>query len=129
MAAQNMNEYIRAFPGEAGARLRQIRTLIRKTIPEAEEKISYGMPSFSLNGKYLVYFAAHKKHIGLYPLPKASALLEKSFAKYKTSGRGTIQFQMDEPLPLALIAKIVKLRAKENLAKAKKPTARKQKTA
>ncbi|HEY4654823.1 MAG TPA: DUF1801 domain-containing protein [Cyclobacteriaceae bacterium] len=103
-----IDEYIAAFPGDVQKVLKQIRATIKKAVPGAEEKISYGMPTFTLGGKYLIYFAAYKKHIGLYPAPAAGNGFKKDYAPYKTSGKGTIQFPLDKPMPLGLIEKIVR---------------------
>lgn len=116
---KNFEEYISEFPEHTQEILKQIRGTIRKIVPHAEETISYGMPTFRLNGHYLVYFAGYKKHIGLYPLPSGNKSFEKDISTYKTSGKGTIQFQLDNPLPTALIEKIIKFRVSENLKKAK----------
>jgi len=116
----SIDDYIEAYPKDIQKRLKQIRSTIKKAVPEAEETISYGMPTFNLNGRYLVYFAAYKKHIGLYPVPSGNKEFEKDFSFYKTSGRGTIQFPLDKPMPLDLITKIVKFRIKENQRKAVK---------
>ncbi|HQQ97069.1 MAG TPA: DUF1801 domain-containing protein [Cyclobacteriaceae bacterium] len=110
-----MNEYIAEFPQDTRIVLEQIREAIRRQVSQAEETISYGMPSFKLNGRYLIYFAAYKQHIGLYPVPNNNAGFEEDFAAYKTSGRGTIQFPLNKPMPLNLIKKILKFRVKENL--------------
>ncbi|MBP7808451.1 MAG: DUF1801 domain-containing protein [Bacteroidia bacterium] len=114
----NFNEYIENFPLFTQKILKQIRTTIKKAAPKAEETISYGMPAFTLNG-HLVYFAGYKNHIGLYALPSGHAAFKNELAKYK-QGKGSVQFPIDEPMPLALITKIVKFRVKENLAKVKK---------
>jgi uncharacterized protein YdhG (YjbR/CyaY superfamily) len=116
----NIDEYIAGFPGHTQTMLQQIRAIIKKAVPRAEETISYGIPSFNLDGRYLIYFAGYKKHIGVYPVPVGNAEFEKEFSAYKTSGKGAIQFPLDRPLPLDLISKIVKFRAKMNLEKAKK---------
>jgi uncharacterized protein YdhG (YjbR/CyaY superfamily) len=84
----------------------------------AEEKISYQIPTFTLQGKYFVYFAAYKKHIGLYPAPRGSEQFKKELAAY-AGGKGTVQFPFDKPIPFELIRRIVKFRAKENLKRAK----------
>ncbi len=89
-----------------------IRSIIKDTIPEAEESISYGMPTYTFEGKTLLHFAAHKNHIGLYPVPTDSTF-EKEFSPYKTSGRGTIQFPFSKPVPQELIAKIATFRAEK----------------
>lgn len=122
---EDIDGYITGFPKDTQKVLEQIRVTIKKAAPGAEEKISYGMPTFTLGGKYLVYFAAHKKHIGLYPVPGGNRSLVKDFSLYKTSGKGTIQFPLDRPMPLDLITKIVKFRIKENLEKAAKSKQRK----
>ncbi len=109
--ATSIDEYIAAFPKETQVKLNQMRTLIHKAAPRAEEKISYGMAAFTLNGKNLIYFAGNKNHIGLYGVP-ASAEFKEAFAAYKTSGKGTIQFPIDKPLPVTLITRIVKHRIK-----------------
>jgi len=115
----NIDEYIAGFPKETQKALEQIRTTIKKIAPTAEEKISYAIPTFTLNNTYLIYFAAYKTHIGLYPAPVAVEAFEKAFIKYKT-GKGSVQFPLDEPMPLSLITKIVKYRIKENEARIKK---------
>jgi uncharacterized protein YdhG (YjbR/CyaY superfamily) len=111
----SIDEYISSFPEPVQKRLTQIRKLIRKIAPDAREKISYQMPAFYLNGN-LVYFAAHARHIGLYPTPSGSAEFKRELSKYK-QGKGSIQFPLEEPLPLALIGKIVKFRVEQNSRK------------
>jgi uncharacterized protein YdhG (YjbR/CyaY superfamily) len=93
---------------------------IKEVVPEAEEAISYGIPTFNLNGTYLIYFAAYKNHIGVYPVPAAIEQVDKDLASYKTSGKGTIQFPLNKPIPLNLITKLVKFKVKENIENAKK---------
>ncbi|HRG09268.1 MAG TPA: DUF1801 domain-containing protein [Cyclobacteriaceae bacterium] len=107
--AASIDEYIAAFPKETQVQLKQMRAIIHKAAPRAEEKISYGMPAFSLNGKNLIYFAGYKQHIGLYGVPDTKEF-QQEFAAYKTSGKGTIQFPLGKPLPVALITRIVKYR-------------------
>jgi uncharacterized protein YdhG (YjbR/CyaY superfamily) len=114
---QNIDEYIAGFPKEVQLILEKIRTTIKKAAPKAVETISYKMPTFNLNGQYLVYFAAYKKHIGLYPVPTGDEAFNEEVAKYQ-AGKGTLQFPLDRPIPYKLISKIVKVRAKENAAKA-----------
>jgi uncharacterized protein YdhG (YjbR/CyaY superfamily) len=116
----NIDEYIARFPLDIQKILEQIRETIRKVVPEAEETISYGIPTFNLNGTYLIYFAAHKNHIGLYPVPAAIEQVDKDFASYKTSGKGTVQFPLNKPIPLNLIAKLVKFKVKESVENVKK---------
>lgn len=110
----SIDEYIAAFPKDTQKILQQIRATIKQTVPEAEETISYAMPTFTLHKVYLVYFAAFKHHIGLYPAPAGDLAFEKELSLYK-SGKGTVQFSLNKPIPLDLIAKIVEFRLKENL--------------
>ena len=116
-APKTIDEYIAGFPSDVQEILEKIRRTIRKAAPDAEETISYLIPTFTLKGKYLIYFAAYKKHIGVYPVPTADAKLNEELSVYQT-GKGTLQFPLDKPIPYDLISKIVKLRVKENLAKA-----------
>jgi len=95
--------------------LRQMRATIHKAAPEATEKISYGIPTFYLNGN-LVHFAAFSNHIGFYPTSSGIAAFKKQLGRYKWS-KGAVQFPKDKPLPLALVTRIVKFRVKENLDK------------
>lgn len=115
----SIDAYIAGFPHETQKVLEQVRAIIKKEAPNAEETISYAIPAFNLNKHNLVYFAGYKNHISLYPVPKGSATFEKEIAKYK-SGKGTMQFPLDKSLPLGLITKIVKYRIKENENKYKK---------
>ncbi len=115
----SIDEYIAGFPEQTQRGLKQIRSIVRKNVPAAEEGISYGIPTFNINGSYLVYFAGYKKHISIYPVPSGNKEFEKDFAPYNTSGKGTIQFPLDKPIPVSLVTKIVKFRLKENEAKTK----------
>lgn len=115
----NMDEYIAGFPKETQQVLEQVRAVIKREAPDAEETISYAIPAFNLNKHNLIYFAGYKNHISLYPVPKGSETFEKEISKYK-SGKGTMQFPLDKPLPLNLVTKIVKNRIKENVKKYKK---------
>ena len=114
----SIDEYIQAFPPEIQSILQSIRTTIRKAAPEAEEIISYRMPAFRQNG-ILVYFAAFKKHIGLFPPVSGDAAIEKAIAPY-AGPKGNLQFPLDQPIPYKLIERIVKLRLKQNQAKSEK---------
>jgi uncharacterized protein YdhG (YjbR/CyaY superfamily) len=91
---------------------------IKKAAPDAEEAISYKIPTFTLKGNYLVYFAAYKKHIGLYPAPRGSEKFKKELSLYE-GGRGTVRFPLDKPIPVGLVSRIVKFRVKENLERSK----------
>lgn len=115
----SIDEYIAGFPTETQKVLEQVRAIIKKEAPNAEETISYAIPAFNLNKHNLVYFAGYKNHVSLYPVPKGSATFEKEIAKYK-SGKGTMQFPLDKPLPAGIITKIVKYRIRENENKYKK---------
>lgn len=115
---KDFNEYIASFPEETQIILEEIRTTIQKSAPDAVEKISYGMPAFAQNGN-LVYFAAHKNHIGFYATPKGNEAFQKEISIYKV-GKGSIQFPIDKPMPLKLIAEMVKFRVIENLDKKRK---------
>jgi uncharacterized protein YdhG (YjbR/CyaY superfamily) len=111
--AKNIDEYISAFTGTVQANLIKLRATIKKAAPKVEEKMSYAIPTFTLAGKNLVHFAAYENHIGFYPAPSGIAAFAKELKPYKTS-KGAVHFPIDEPLPLALIARIVKFRFTEN---------------
>ena len=113
-----IDEYIETFPIDVQKILQQIRRTIKSSAPNAEEAISYMIPTFKLQGN-LVHFAAYKNHIGFYPASSGVRTFAKELTPYKTS-KGAIQFPIDQPVPLALIRKIVKFRVKENAEKAKK---------
>jgi uncharacterized protein YdhG (YjbR/CyaY superfamily) len=110
-----VDEYIAASPKEVRQLLKQMRATIKAAAPKAEELISYGMPGYKYHGM-LVYFAVYKNHIGFYATPRGHKAFVKELAKYK-QGKGSVQFPVEEPLPLSLITKIVKFRVKENLNK------------
>jgi uncharacterized protein YdhG (YjbR/CyaY superfamily) len=112
----SIDEYIASFPEEIQSILEELRAAIRAAAPGAVEKISYQMPAFALKGN-LVYFAAHKNHIGFYPAPRGIEAFKQETSQYET-GKGTLQFPLDKPLPLELIGRIVKFRVAENLKKA-----------
>lgn len=115
----SIDEYIAGFPKATQKPLEQIRQTVRKVAPGAEETISYSMPTFTLEGRYLVYFAGFKNHIGFYPAPIGIEEFEKELSGYKT-GRGSVQFPLDKPMPLDLVRRIVKFRIRENLGRAKR---------
>ena len=116
--AISVDEYISAFPDTVQEKLGQIRALIRSAAPKAEETISYGIPTFNLNGHYVIYFAGYKKHVSIYPVPRAHKDFKEALAAYK-GGKGTIQFSLDEKLPVTLIRKIIRFRISENARRAK----------
>jgi uncharacterized protein YdhG (YjbR/CyaY superfamily) len=113
----SIDEYISAFPEDVQEKLTELRALIRQIAPDAQEKISYQMPTFYLNGN-LVHFAAYAKHIGLYPTSSGVAEFEPELSPYKHA-KGSIQFPLDKPLPIELISRIVRYRVEENLKKRK----------
>ena len=115
-APQNIDEYIAGFPPDVQEILAKIRLAIRNAAPEAEETIKYQMPTFMLKGN-LVYFAAYKKHIGLYPVPRGSEQFKDELSGYEGE-KGTVRFPLDKPIPFDLISRIVKFRVTENLARA-----------
>ena len=115
---ETIDEYIKTFPKDIQKILEQVRETIKEAAPEAEEAISYQIPTFKLNGN-LVHFAAFKNHIGFYPAPSGQKAFEKELSVYK-SGKGSIQFPIDKSMPLSLIKKIVKYRVKENSNQIKK---------
>lgn len=113
---KDIDEYIAASSPEGQSILEKIRSTIRNAAPDAQETISYRIPAFTLNG-VLVYFAAFKKHIGFYPPVTGDAKLQKAIASY-AGEKGNLRFPLDQPIPYDLIERIVKLRVKQNLAKA-----------
>jgi uncharacterized protein YdhG (YjbR/CyaY superfamily) len=113
---KDIDQYIATFPTEVQKVVQKVRRTIRDAAPDAEETISYQMPSFKQHG-ILVHFAAWAKHIGLYPPISGDKTLEKAVARY-AGPKGNLQFPLSEPIPYELIARIVKLRVKQDSAKA-----------
>jgi uncharacterized protein YdhG (YjbR/CyaY superfamily) len=105
-----VDEYISAFPAEIRSILQEVRATIRSAAPEAVEKISYGMPTFALD-REIVHFAAFKRHIGLFPPVRDPELLEATI-QYRGE-KGNLRFPLDQPMPLALIGRIVEARLRE----------------
>lgn len=116
--ARDIDEYIAGFPKDVQELLEELRDTIHKAAPAAEEAISYAIPTFKLNGN-LVHFAGYKNHIGFYPGASGIEAFKKELSSYK-GAKGSVQFPIDEPLPLALIGRIVKFRVSENMTKQKK---------
>ena len=110
---QSIDEYIAACPPESQKYLREIRKLIRVLVPDAKERISYQIAAFERNGRNLIHFAGWKKHVSLYPVPAGSEAFERQIAKY-VDGKGTLKFPLDEPLPIKLIERVVKLHLQVN---------------
>ncbi|HEU4633161.1 MAG TPA: DUF1801 domain-containing protein [Flavisolibacter sp.] len=113
----NIDDYIASFPPATQKILQQIRSVIQMAAPGAEEKISYGIPTFCLNGN-LVHFAGYKNHIGFYPAPSGLQAFATEIAMFKNS-KGAVQFPIDKPLPVTLISRIVTYRINENQEKAR----------
>lgn len=114
---KTIDEYIAIFPHDVQEKLHKIRNIIREEAPDAQEKISYQMPTFFLNGN-LVHFAAYTAHIGLYPAPSGITAFEEEISHYKYA-KGSVQFPLDKPIPFELIRKIVSFRVKEQREKKK----------
>jgi uncharacterized protein YdhG (YjbR/CyaY superfamily) len=112
----DIDKYIAGFPKDTQRALEQLRAAVMKAALAAEEVISYKMPAYKYYGM-LVYFAGYKNHVGFYPMPSAIAAFKKELSVYK-GAKGSVQFPLDEPLPVQLITKIVAFRMKENLEKA-----------
>ena len=116
--AKSVDEYIKTAPKEVQGKLRELRKVIRGVVPEALEKISYGMPYYGYKGA-LAYFALAKSHIGLYIPPPVIAEHKKELAGYVTA-KATVQFPLDKKLPITLIKKLVRARKKKNEEKKRK---------
>ena len=111
-----IDEYIATYPPHVQEILQKVRETVKTAAPQATEAISYGMPTFKLKGN-LVHFGAFKEHLGFYPVPSGLEQFKEELAQYK-GGKGSVQFPFDQPMPYALITKIVEFRVTENLAKA-----------
>jgi uncharacterized protein YdhG (YjbR/CyaY superfamily) len=117
-AYKTIDEYINTFPEDVRTILKQLRQAIKEVAPEAEETINYQIPTFTLHGN-LVHFAAFKSHIGFYPTPSGMEAFKKELSPYK-GAKGSVQFPIDQPLPLTLVRRIVEYRVKENLERQQK---------
>ena len=115
-----IDEYIAGFPKNVQEILEQVRATIKKAAPGAEEKINYGIPTFILNGN-LVHFGGFQNHVGFYPTSSGTEAFEEELSVYK-SGKGSVQFPLDQPMPLNLISRIVKFRVLQNSKKVKAKT-------
>ncbi|MDR0432466.1 MAG: DUF1801 domain-containing protein [Bifidobacteriaceae bacterium] len=109
-AVSEVDAYIAGFPAHVSQRLNAIRQIVREVAPTATERICMRMPTFDLQGKWFVHYAAYEKHIGFYPQPDGVAAFRDKLKEYKTS-KGAIQFPLDKPLPVDLIREIVTHRA------------------
>jgi uncharacterized protein YdhG (YjbR/CyaY superfamily) len=110
--AKTVDEYIKRYPAEVQPILQKIRQTIKKTAPQAKEVISYAIPGYMYNGM-LIFFAAFKNHISVYPAPRGNEAFKKELSKYK-GGKGTIQFPIGEPIPFDLLVRMIKFRLKDN---------------
>ncbi len=124
-AIKDIDSYIALYPPDVRKLLEQVRSTIRKAAPDAQEKIGYGIPTFTLHGN-LFHFGGFKNHIGFYPGPGAIVAFEKKLSAYETS-KGAIQFPIDKPMPLGLITKMVKYRVAQNKERAVLKTSTKKK--
>jgi len=115
--AGNIDGYIAGFPEQIRKKLEEMRMIVRKAAPQAEETINYGVPTLILSGN-LVHFGGFKNHVGFYPAPSGIEAFKEELSVYE-GAKGSVKFPVDKPLPAALITKIVKFRVKENLEKAK----------
>jgi uncharacterized protein YdhG (YjbR/CyaY superfamily) len=115
---KTMDEYINTFPKDVQRILNELRQTIKEVAPEAEETINYQIPTFTLQGN-LVHFAAFENHIGFYPTPSGMEAFKKELSGYK-GAKGSVQFPIDQPLPLPLIRRIVEYRVKENTERSAK---------
>lgn len=111
---QTIDTYIKNFPKETQVILRKIRRIIKEIAPKATEKISYGIPTFNLNGTYLIYFSGWQHHISLYPASDKMMKAVKEALPYRVS-KGTLRFPLNKPIPYPLIKKIIRYRLKDNL--------------
>ena len=110
-APESIDAYIATFPKQVQAVLQKLRRTIAKAAPDADQTISYRIPTFKLNGHYLIYFAGFKTHIGVYPVHASAAEFGDELARY-ASGKATLKFALDQPLPLDLITKVVKAKVR-----------------
>ena len=115
----SIDDYIAGFPPQTRRALEELRALIKASAPDATETISYAIPTFDLNGRHLVHFAAFKRHIGFYPTGGGVEAFEEELKPYK-SGKGSVQFPLGQPMPADLIRRIVEFRVRETTGKASK---------
>ena len=118
MKFTSIDEYIASCPEETHERLQAVRAAVKRIAPQAKEKISYQIAAFELNGKDLIHFAGWKKHVSLYPIPVGDEAFEEEASKY-ADGKGTLKFPLDEPMPMKLVSKVIKLHLAQNLKMAK----------
>lgn len=124
MPIKTMDEFISKYPPKVQTILQRIRSVIHRSAPGAEEAMSYGIPTFRLNGKNLVHFSAFKEHIGFYPTPSGIAKFKKELSAYE-GAKGSVKFPLNKPIPYALIGKITQYRVKEVMGEKKVKTKKK----
>lgn len=124
--AKSVDEYIAGFPPETRELLDEMRGIIRSTVPEVTERISYGIPTFDLDGRYLVYIAGFANHVSLYPFTSALPPSLAEDAEPYRSGKGTVRFPLGEPLPKRLIRRLVQSRVEERRSKARRSSGKKR---
>jgi uncharacterized protein YdhG (YjbR/CyaY superfamily) len=115
---EKVDQYIASFPKDMQKQLKQMRALIKKAAPKAEEIISYNMPAYKFEGRMLAWFAGYKNHVGLYPMASGIAHFKKEIGEKYKFAKGSVQFPADKALPITLITRIIKFRVKENKEKA-----------
>jgi uncharacterized protein YdhG (YjbR/CyaY superfamily) len=111
-----VDEYVASFPPEMRTILEQVRRAMRRSAPGTEETISYGIPTFTLNGRYVIYFAGWKRHIAIYPIPQGDEALERDIAPYRAA-KGTLHFPLDKPIPYDLIERLTAAAIRARVAK------------
>ena len=116
MKFSSMDEYIGTFPPDVQKVLEELRSTIQAAAPEAQETISYNIPTFTLNGTYLIYFAGWKKHVSIYPIPLGTEAFNQEISKY-ADGKGTVKFPLDQPIPFQLVTQMVKHQLANHLEK------------
>lgn len=124
MPIKTMDEFISKYPPKVQTILQRIRSVIHKSAPGAEEAMSYGIPTFKLNGKNLVHFSAFKEHIGFYPTPSGITKFKKELSAYE-GAKGSVKFPLNKPIPYTLIVKITQYRVKEVMGEKKVKTKKK----
>lgn len=110
-----IDDYLATFPPEVQAKLATVREAIRRVAPRCQETVGYGIPAYTLDGRYVVYFAGWKRHISLYPIPDTDAALAQEMLPYR-AGRGTLRFPLTEPIPVGLVERVVALLLERRLA-------------
>jgi uncharacterized protein YdhG (YjbR/CyaY superfamily) len=115
-AFATVDEYIASFPPEVQRTLEEVRAGIRAVVPGTEERISYGIPTFALNGRYVVYFSGWKRHVSVYPIPDADPALARAIKPFM-AGKGTLKFALDKPIPIELIQRVAARLLEQRLAR------------